>query len=88
MIYVLPSQKSNRPTPFEPILVFPEYLGQDGDSYKVALHLGGKTDKLLGTYWMAKDRGHVMTKYISADAQQTYELKSVQRVNYWTIKGE
>jgi hypothetical protein len=36
---------------------------------------------------MAKDpkRLHVMTKYRGADGQ-AYDLKSVERVNYWTIK--
>jgi hypothetical protein len=84
VIHVLPSQKSNRATPHEPIEVWPHFKGDDGDSYKVELQIAG--GNLLGTYWMAKDRGHVMTKYVSGDGQHTYQLKSVERVNYWTIK--
>ncbi len=42
---------------------------------------------MRATYWMAADRLHVMVKYAGPEGQ-TYELKAVSRVNYWTIKGE
>ena len=61
------------------------YGGEEADAHKLELHVGGK---IAGTYWMAKDprRLHVMTKYRGADGQ-AYDLKSVERVNYWTVGG-
>ena len=84
---LLPSQKSNRHSPHEPVAAEVRFAGEDAalNSFKLDVHADGKP---LGTYWMAKDRLHVMTKYASADGQQTYELKKVERVNYWTIVGE
>ena len=81
-VALLPSQKSNRPTPHEPLSAEVRYAGEEGDAHKLEVHAEGK---LLGTYWMAKDRLHVMTRYMGVDGQ-TYELKSVERVNYWTIR--
>ena len=80
---MLPDQKSNRATPHEPVVAEVRYAGEDGDAHKLELHVAGK---LAGTYWMAKDaaRRHVMLKYRGVDGQQ-YDLKSVERVNYWTI---
>ena len=82
---MLPSQKNNRPTPAQPVFVEVRHAGEESGSHKLELY---EDDKLLGTYWMANDRLHVMTKYQSADGQQSYELKDLSRVNYWTIKGE
>ena len=81
---MLPDQKSNRPTPHEPAEARVSHAGEEGDSHKLQLHVQGK---LVGTFWMARDsaRLHVMTKYRGADGQQ-YDLKSVERVNYWTVK--
>jgi hypothetical protein len=81
---LLPDQKSNRATPHEPIDAEIRPAGEEGGSYKLELHAAGK---LIGTFWMAKDRLHVMTKYQGADGQ-TCELQKVERVDYWTIKGE
>jgi hypothetical protein len=36
---------------------------------------------------MASDRLHVMTRYRGADGQ-TYDLQKLERVDYWTIRGE
>jgi hypothetical protein len=80
---LLPDQKSNRPTPFQPVQAEVRYAGQEADAHRLELLVEGQ---LQGTYWMARDRLHVMTRYASADGQQTYELSSVQRVNYWTIQ--
>ena len=81
---MLPDQKSNRATPHEPVDAEVRYGGEEGDAYKLELHAGGK---LAGTYWMAKDpkRLHIMTKYRGAEGQQ-YDLKSLERVNYWTVR--
>jgi hypothetical protein len=81
---MLPDQKSNRPTPHEPVEAEVRYAGEEAEAHKLELHVGGK---LAGTFWMATDpsRRHVMLKYRGADGQQ-YDLKSVERVNYWTIK--
>jgi len=91
LIGLLPDQRSNRPTPNKPINALMRCVGQDLDNWKIevaaedATTIGGI---VRGTYWMAKDRGHVMTRYLSGDGEQTYQLKSIERVNYWTIKGE
>jgi hypothetical protein len=83
-VRLLPSQQSNRATPHEPVNARVKYVGEEGDAYKLELHL---EDKLAGTYWMARDpaKRHIMLKYRGADGQ-TYDLKSVERVNYWTIR--
>ena len=83
-INLLPSQKSNRPTDYKPILCGVSDRGEEGDAHKLELIIDGK---VAGTYWMSKDpaRGHIMTKYRGADGQE-YDLKSVERVNYWTVK--
>jgi hypothetical protein len=85
LIALLPDQTNNRHTPHEPVEGEVRYAGEEGDNYKLEVHADGK---LLGTYWMAKDRLHVMTKYRSADGQQTYELKGLSRTNYWTLPKE
>ncbi len=81
---MLPDQKSNRATAHEPVQAEVRYAGEEADAHKLELHVAGK---LVGTYWMAKDpaKRHIMLKYRGADGQQ-YDMKSVERVNYWTIK--
>jgi hypothetical protein len=83
-IQLLPSQKSNRPTDHKPLLCGVSYRGEEGEAYKLELVVDSKT---AGTYWMAKDpsRRHIMVKYRGADGQQ-YDLKSLERVNYWTVR--
>jgi hypothetical protein len=81
---LLPSQKSNRPTASQPVAAEVRGRGEEDGAYRVDLHVDGK---VAGTYWMAKDRLHVMVKYRGADGQ-AYDLREVSRVNYWTIKGE
>jgi hypothetical protein len=83
-VQLIRSQKSNRPTDHKPVAGGVSYVGEEGDAYKLELKLDGQT---AGTYWMAKDpaRGHIMLKYRGADGQQ-YDLKSVERMNYWTVK--
>ena len=81
---MLPSQKSNRPTEYKPVEAEIRYKGDEGEAHQLDLHVGSK---LAGTYWMSKDpaKRHIMLKYRGADGQQ-YDLKSVERVNYWTVK--
>jgi len=83
-MHMIRTQKSNRPTDHKPVLAGVSYAGEEDDAYKLELKLDGET---AGTYWMSKDpaRGHIMLKYRGADGQ-TYDLKSVGRVNYWTIR--
>lgn len=83
-IQLLPSQKSNRATDHNPVQTGVSYRGEEGDAHKLELVVDGK---VAGTYWMAKDpaRRHVMVKYRGADGQG-YDLKSVERVDYWTVK--
>ena len=84
IVALLPSQKSNRATAPEPIAATLRYAGEDNGAHRIELIV----DKAVrATYWMATDRLHVMVKYAGPDGQ-TYELKEVSRVNYWTIKGE
>jgi hypothetical protein len=83
-VALLPSQKSNRATPAEPIATVIKYAGEENGAYKIELVV---EKAVRATYWMAGDRLHVMLKYAGPEGQ-TYELKEVSRVNYWTIKGE
>jgi hypothetical protein len=82
---LLPDQKSNRATSPDPVPAEAKYAGEESGSHKIEVYAKGQ---LLGTYWFAVDRQYVMTKYQSADGQQTYELKGTERTNYWTIREE
>lgn len=81
---LIPDQKSNRTTPHEPIEAEIRPVGEESGSHKLELHAGGK---LVGTFWMSKDRGHVMSRYQGADGQ-AYQLQGVERVDYWTIRHD
>jgi hypothetical protein len=83
--WIVDSEKSNRPTNQAVNPAEARFAGEEEGAYKIQVF---KVDQLVGTYWMAKDRLHVMTRYESADGSQKYELKSLDRVNYWTIKKE
>ena len=82
---LLPDQKSNRDTSPDPVSAEVKYLSDDAQSYTLQLVIEGN---LRGTFVFAKDRQNVMLSYEAADGSQTYKLKSVERVDYWTIKGE
>jgi hypothetical protein len=84
MVALLPSQKSNRPTDSQPVGAEIRGAPDENNLHRIDLLAA---NKLIGTYWFAKDRLHVMVKYQGADGQ-TYDLKELSRVNYWTIKGE
>jgi hypothetical protein len=79
-LQLLPTQKSNRHVPHEPLAAQVRYAGEDGDSHKLEVVVDGK---VRGTYWFAKDRLHVMTRHQSADGTH-WKLKNLDRVNYWT----
>lgn len=95
--WLLPTQKITRNAAYLPVAAEVRYAGEDGDSHKLEVHTFAPTkmagsawdqgSKLLATYWFAKDQLHVMTRAKFEDGQ-TYRLKSLDRVNYWTIKGE
>jgi hypothetical protein len=82
---LLPSQKSNRTTPEAVVAAVVRHAGQEGSQHRLELLVEGKLD---ATYWFDGDRGHVMTRYAAADGSQTYQLKQLERVDYWTIRGE
>jgi hypothetical protein len=79
------SQKSNQQTVGAVMSAVAHFAGEDANGYKLQVSVDGQ---LFATYWFANDRLHVMTRFEASDRSQTYELKSVDRVNYWTIKGE
>lgn len=79
-IDLLPDQTDNKATAMEPQPAEVRYAGIDGDSHKLELVAG---NKVVGTYWMARDRLHVMTRYQGADGQ-TLKLRELSRVDYWT----
>ena len=84
-IAVLPDQKSTRLSAADPVPAQIKYVTEESGSHKLEVIINGN---LAGTYWFATDRQHVMTKFVGADGQQTYELKAQTRTNYWTIKAE
>jgi len=79
------SQKSNQQTVGKITPAIAHFAGEDADGFKLEVSIDGQ---LAGTYWMAKDRLHIMSRYQSADGSQKYDLKSLDRVNYWTIKND
>lgn len=79
-IVLLPTQKSNRHVPHQPVNATLRYAGEDGDAHKVELVVD---NAVRGTYWLAKDRQHLMTRYEGADGTKL-TLKSLDRVDYWT----
>ena len=83
--WIVDSEKTNRPTNQAVNPAEARFAGMEEEAYKIQVV---KSDLLVGTYWMAKDRLHVMMRYESADGSQKYELKSIDRVNYWTIRNE
>jgi hypothetical protein len=83
-IAMLPSQKSNRPTPSQPILCEIRSAGDEDNLHRI--DIVGNDDKTIGSYWLAKDRLHVMVKCRGVADDQQYDLKELTRVNYWTIK--
>lgn len=81
---LIPDQKSNRQTPWKPIDAEIRHAGTTAEGHKLELRAAGQ---LLGTYEFANDRRHVMLRYTGSDGL-SYQLQSLDRVNYWTIKGE
>ena len=82
---LLPDQKSNRLTPHEPVGALVRYREATEDGHRLELVVEGE---LVGTFEMADDRRHVMLGYESADGEQTYRLKAVERVDYWSTNGK
>jgi hypothetical protein len=81
---LLPSQKNNRSTPRDPFAATVKYAGEENGAHKLELHVRGEPNP-RATYWMAKDRLHVMLKFTGPQGQ-TYDLKDLARVDYWTRK--
>jgi hypothetical protein len=92
---LLPSQKSNRPTPEKPVACTVTYHGEENGLHKLRVAESAPaqppsaTPGVGGTYWFAKDRLHVLVKFVGEGPdKQAYELRELSRVDYWTIKGE
>ncbi len=83
-IALLPDQTSNRETSPKPLDATVKYVALEDDGHRLEVSVDGRT---IGTYWMAPDRLHVMTRYEGVDGQ-TYRLTGLERSEYWTIKGE
>ena len=81
---MLPDQKSHKSTPAQVTLATIKYAGVEDGSHKLVVMAGAE---LLGTFYFATDRLHVMTRYEGADGQR-YLLTSVERNDYWTIPSE
>ena len=88
-LMLLPDQKSHKSTPAQVTLATIKYAGVEDGSFKLTVHADGSltNNGLLGTFYFATDRLHVMTRYEGTDGQR-YVLKSVERNNYWTIASE
>lgn len=84
-ISLLPPQRSNRATDYRPVDAIVRYVREDDDAHVLEVWSSGQ---LAGTYSMAKDRMHVMLRFESGDRAQRYELQSLERTDYWTIRGE
>jgi hypothetical protein len=82
--YLLPDQKSNRTTPHEPVDATARMVGTSDEGHQIVVTAGNQP---LGLFTMATDRLHVMVSFESNDGRQTYELKSLQRTDYWTTNG-
>jgi hypothetical protein len=77
---MIPDLRSNRAVDATPIDVTVTHAEETEDGHVLTLSSG---DTVRGTFTFAKDRGHVMLSY-RGDGQ-TYELRDVSRVNYWTL---
>jgi hypothetical protein len=93
--WLLPTQKSNRATPHLPVAAEVKHAGEENGAHRLEVMTfaptrmaGSAWDQPArphGTFWMAADRLHLMTRAELADGQR-YELKKVERVDYWTIR--
>lgn len=92
-LQMLPTQKSNRAAPLQPIDAEIRDAGEEDGLHKLELVVPKKAEKnkpaeapLRGTFFFAPDRQHVMVRYRSADGSVSYDLVSHERVDYWTIR--
>jgi hypothetical protein len=76
-------QRSNRPTQPQPVDAVLTPAGETDDGY--LLDLADADGKVIGRFEFAKDVGQIMLRYEGRDGQ-TYDLRDVERVDYWTIK--
>ncbi|MEM1013326.1 MAG: hypothetical protein AAGI46_14035 [Planctomycetota bacterium] len=74
-------QRSNRSTKARPVDATIRYAGETDEGHQLDVIIDGQR---LGRFEFAKDRDHLMLSYDGRDGQ-TYKLKGVDRVNYWTI---
>lgn len=90
--WMLPPQKSTRATAYQPLPAEVRFAGEDGETWKLEVFVStgdseGGPLRAAGTYWMEKDFRHVMRRAVLPGGQ-TYDLKKVERVDYWTITTE
>lgn len=81
-LQLLPSQKSNKHVSHAPLAATVRYAGEEAGAHKLEVVVDGA---VRGTYWLATDRLHVMTRYLGADGTE-WTLKRLDRVDYWTRK--
>ncbi len=80
-IRLILDQRSNRATSSQPVAATISYAGETDDGHLLDVVVDGQQ---LGRFEFASDRNHLMLGYEGADGQ-TYRLRDVERVNYWTI---
>lgn len=84
-LLLLPDQKANGLTPDEPFEATVTFKGETDEGYQLeAKKAGGEA---IGAYTFAKDRNHVMLSYEGANGD-SYTLKSLDRIDYWTRDEE
>ena len=88
-LWVLPDQKMNRPSEYKPVHATVRFIEETSDGYQLSVDTSPSepgsmsTQVNLGTFVFAKDRQHVMLSATFGNGD-SYELKSLDRVDYWT----
>ena len=89
-LWILPDQKSNRATKWKPQHATARFVEETDDGYRLSVDTSPAGEGQmsiqvnLGLFVFAKDRQHVMLSANMGNGD-TYELKSQERVNYWTL---
>lgn len=81
---MLPDQKSNHLVDHAPIDATVTFDGETDEAYRLTLSAAGEE---VGTFEFAKDRQHVMLSYEGVNGD-SYRLKELDRINYWTRDEE
>lgn len=81
---MLPDQKSNKFVEHAPVDATVSFAGETEEGYRLKLTAAGEE---IGTFEFARDRMHVMLSYKGVNGD-SYELKELDRINYWTRDEE